>query len=89
MAQNPSNPLHAPVAQQFFVVSASVATSASAIAAGLGPFRGLFFKTSSSVTISQDGNTIVVDDFPKNGILWIQGSFVSAIVTATNVYALR
>lgn len=86
---NPANPLHAPIAQQFFVVSASVATSASAIAAGLGPFRGLFFKSSTSVTISQDGNEIIIDDFPKNGILWIQGSFVAAIATATNVYGLR
>lgn len=89
MAQSIVNPNHAPVAQQFFIVSVSVSTSASAIAAGVGPFRGLFFKTSTSVTISQDGNTIAVDDFPKNGILWIQGSFVAVIATATNVYAVR
>lgn len=85
----PFSPFATPVAQQFFVVSVSVSTSASAVAAGIGPFRGLFFKTSSSVTISSDGNTIDIDNFAKNGILWIQGGFVAAIVTATNVYALR
>lgn len=89
MPFNFSNPNHAPVAQTFVLVSVSVLTSASAIAAGIGPFRGLFFRTSSSVTISQDGNEIIVDNFVKNGILWIQGSFVAAIATATNVYALR
>lgn len=85
----PFNPNHAPIALEFFVVSVSVSSSVSAAAAGVGPFRGLFFKTSSSVSFIQDGNEIILDNFVKNGTLWIQGGFVSAIVTATNVYGLR
>lgn len=89
MAQAPTPPQHAPVIQQFFVVSVSVSSSASAAAAGVGPFRGLFFITSSSVTISQDGVQIAVDNIAKNATLWIQGSFLSVIATATAVYGVR
>ena len=81
---NISRPDYAPVANIFFGVTASVATSASAAAAGVGPFRGLFFITSSSVTIrGVNGNNISVDNVAKNTTLWIAGEFCTAIATAT------
>ena len=83
------NPHLPQVANAFFVVSVSVATTASAIAAGVGPFRGLFFKASSSVTlVGLTGESLVLDNVAKNATIWIQGTYVSAISTATAVYAL-
>lgn len=85
-----SNPNHAPVAQVFAVVSVSVSSQASAAAAGVGPFRGLFVITSASFTITgQNNNTIVIDNLAKNTTLWIEGAFISAIATATSIFMLR
>jgi len=76
-------------ASRFFVVSVSVSTSTSAMAAGVGPFRGLFFKTTSSVTmVGFNGNSIVLDAVQKNAIIWIQGNHISVIATATAVFGL-
>lgn len=86
--QNVGRPLYTPVINDFFVVSVSVSSSASAVAAGVGPFRGLFFKTSSSVTITMDDKSIDIDNFIKNSTLWIQGSYLSVIATATAVYGV-
>lgn len=83
------NPNHSPIANSFFVVSVSVSSTASAIASGVGPFRGLFFKASSSVTIvGLTGESLIVDNVAKNVTLWIQGTHLSVITTATAVYGL-
>lgn len=87
-------PTHAPVAQQFFSVTVSVSSSASAIAAGVGPFRGLIFRTTGSCVITQDGNNLILDAInptPNSyGILWVQGSYLSVIAsTASAIYAVR
>lgn len=83
-----SNRNHALSAGAFAVVSVSVSTTTSAAAAGVGPFRGLFFNTSSSVTITgNNGNTINLNDVPRNSFIWIEG-IASVISTATNVFAL-
>mgnify|MGYP001612910373 CR=1 FL=1 len=86
MAFSPNFP---PVVNDFFVVSVSVSSPTSAAAAGVGSFRGLYFRTSSSVSIvGLSGNSIDIDNFAKNSILWIQGAYVSVIATATNVYGV-
>jgi hypothetical protein len=83
-----NNPNYAPTVNQFQLVSASVATAASAAAAQVGPFRGLYFKTTSSVTIiGINGVSLALDAVQKNTMLWVQGDFISAIGTATAVYA--
>ena len=90
MASN-SNPNHAPVAQLFFLVSASVASEVSARAAGVGPFRGLFFKATSSCTIvGFNGSSLALDAVQPNTTIWIQGSYISALVSVstTAVYGL-
>jgi hypothetical protein len=86
-----NNPNHAPVAKGFFLVSASVSSSASAIAAGVGPFRGLYFNATSSVTIvGQNGNSLRLDAVQPNAFIWIEGAFCSAIssVSASSVFGL-
>ena len=76
-------PYYAPVANDFFAITASCATSASAIAAGVGPFAGIFFRTTTSLTvISFSGNSMKIDA-EKNSFIWISGAYVSAIATAT------
>lgn len=83
------DPKYAAKANDFFVVSVSVASRASAAAAGVGPFVGLFFRVSSSVTlISESGNSLILNDVARNTTLWIQGAYVSAIATATAVYGV-
>lgn len=89
MAQNIVNPNYAPVAMQWFQVTVSVSSSASAVAAGVGPFRGLFFPVTSSTVISQDGLFMAVDAVQKNGMLWVQGSFLAIIASASAIYGLR
>lgn len=85
-----TNKLHAPVAQAFAVVSVSVSSQTSAAAAGVGPFRGLYIITSTTFTITgQNGLTMPLDNVAKNTFLWIEGSFISAIATATSIYALN
>ena len=83
------DPHFAPVGFQFAVVSVSVSTSTSAKAAGVGPFRGLFFKVSSSITIiGMNNEPLVLNAVLSNVTLWISGSHISVIATATSVYAL-
>ena len=78
-----------PIGLDWVVVSASVSTKASGIAAGIPPFRGLHFITTSSLTIvNPRGHIMVLDAVQKNTTLWIAGDFVSAIATATAVFAL-
>lgn len=85
-----TNPNHALAARMFAVVSVSVSTETSAKAAGVGPFRGLFVITSASFTITgQNNNTMVIDNLAKNTTLWIEGSFISAIATATSIFMLN
>lgn len=84
-----ANRNHAPVAANFIVVSASCSTQASAQAAGIGPFRGLFAITSCSFTITgHNQQTLAIDNMAKNSTIWIEGSFISVIATATSLYAL-
>lgn len=85
----PNRPNMANTGNVFAVVSVSVSTSTSAMAAGVGPFRAIFFKTSATISIiGVNGNTIDLDNYPKNTFFWCQGSFVSAIVTATSQFAI-
>ncbi len=87
-----TNPNHAVVAQDFFLVSVSVSSSASAIAAGVGPFRGLFVNATTSFTIAgPSGNSMRVDALQANTFLWVQGAFLSAIVSVstTAIFGLR
>lgn len=80
MARNPN---YAPIAFDFVSIGVSVSTSASAIAAQVGPFAGLFFKTSASLTIISLNNTsLAVDNVVKNTTLWIQGNYISALSTS-------
>jgi len=86
-----SNPNHALAVQAFFLVSVSVSSSGSAVAAGVGPFRGLFFKASSTCTIiGNNGNSLPLDNVPKNTFIWISGAYLSAIVSVscTDVFAI-
>lgn len=84
------DPNFAPTAILAVLVTASVATSASAALAQLGPFRGIYIQTSTSFTIAQsDGSTVAFNDMPKGTTLWIAGEFISAIATATAVFALK
>ena len=81
---------HAQVVSLFAVVSVSVSTSTSAIAAGVGPFRGLFFRTTTSITITgNNGNTLLLSDVNANTFIWIEGAFCSLLATATAVFALQ
>lgn len=83
------SPVNAPVINGFFVVSVSVSSSTSAALAGVGPFRGLFFKVSSSVTlVGINGNEIALNDVAKNVTLWMQGAYISVIATATCVFGV-
>jgi len=87
----PSNrsPNYAPIAFNFVVVSVSVSSEVSARAAGVGPFAGIFVRTATSLTVvSQTGNSISLDAVAANATIWLSGSFVSVISTATAVYAL-
>lgn len=82
-------PNYAPIALDFFAISVSVATSASAVVAGVGPFAGIFVRTSASFTvISPTGASLVVDNAAKNTIIWVNGAFLSAIATATSQFGL-
>lgn len=83
-------PDYAPIAFNFKQVTVSVSSEASARLAGVGPFAGLFFISSASVSIvSPDGlSTMVLDNVAKNATLWIAGNFCSVIATATSVFAL-
>lgn len=79
-----------PVALTFVVVSVSVSSQASAQAAGIGPFRGLYIITSTTFSINgQNGQILPMDNIAKNTFIWIEGSFIGAIVTATSIYALN
>jgi hypothetical protein len=87
MATRP--PVYAPIAFDFFNITVSCSTVASARAAGVGPFAGLYFKVSSSVTIiSPTGVSLVVDNVVKNTMLWISGNYLGAIATATSPYGV-
>lgn len=83
-------PDYAPIGFTFRVVSVSVSSEASARLAGVGPFAGLFFKTTASVTFVDINTTssLTVSDVAANTVLWISGNFCSVIATATSVYAL-
>lgn len=82
------DPHLAAIALKAIPVTASVATSASAMVAGLGPFRFLFLQTSSSFSITQfDGTTCSFNDVKGN--LWVGGAFVHAISTATALFVMR
>lgn len=84
-----ANRNHAAVALAFVVVSASCSTQASAQAAKIGPFRGLMVITSATFTITgHNGETLPIDNLAKNTVLWVEGAFISAIATATSIYAL-
>jgi hypothetical protein len=90
-----ANKYQAPVAVNLIVVSVSVSSQASAVAAGIGPFRGLLFKASASTVsfVGNNGFNLTLTDPNPSGlassaILWVEGSFVSAITTATAVYAV-
>lgn len=87
---NPFNQQHAPIGWKSVPVTASVITSASALAGGLGPFRFLFVQTSTSLSITHyDGSTCSFNDVPKGTYLWVQGEFVHAIGTATALFVLK
>jgi hypothetical protein len=87
MATRPAD--YAPTVQDFFAISIAVNTVASARAAGVGPFAGLFFRSTSSVTvISPTGVSMVMDAVNKNTVLWISGNFVSVLATTTNVFGV-
>ena len=89
MDNAPNRPLYAPTVNTFAVVSVSVSSSTSAAAVGVGPFRGLYFITTSSVTIvGINGNSMALDAIQKNTMLWIQGSYLSVIATATSQYMI-
>jgi len=80
---------YAPIGFTFFDITTSVSTEASAVAAGVGPFAGLYIKTSTSLSITSfNGNTMVLDNIAKNTTIWVSGAFVSAIVTATSQFGL-
>ena len=84
------DPNFTPTAEIAILVTASVLTSASAKAAGLGPFRGLYINTSTSFTVAHSNDTSVsYNDFGKGSYLWVAGEFLSAISTATAIYALK
>ncbi len=78
-----SDPKYVDKVNQFFPITISVSSSASAIAAGVGPFVGLYLKVSSSFTIiGIDGTSLVVNDQPRTGtapVLWVQGAYLGAI----------
>lgn len=85
---NVFNPQIAPIALKSVLVTASVLTSASAAAAGLGPFRFLFMQTSATLSITHfDGTTSSFNDV--KGVLWVGGEFVHAIATATSIFAMK
>jgi len=83
-------PDFAPIAFNFVVVSVSVSSEASARAAGVGPFAGLFFRTTTSVTIVSPDNrsSLLMSDVAANTTIWIAGNFCSLLATATAVFAL-
>lgn len=83
-------PNFAPTAALAVNVSAAVSSSASAAAAQLGPFRGLYINTSTSFTMVQIDNTSVsFNDVPKGTTLWLAGKYVNVLATATAAYALK
>lgn len=77
----PSDPNYSPKGNLFFPIAVSVSSEASAVAAGVGPFTGLYVKVSTSFTvIGINGISLQVNDQPRNPpILWIQGAYLSAI----------
>lgn len=84
-----NDPNYAPTVNAFAVVSVSVSSIVSARAAGVGPFRGIFAKTSCTFSITGiNGNILPIDNLAKNTVLWIQGAYVSAIATATSQYMI-
>lgn len=90
MAMSHGNPFQAPIGLDFAVVSVSVSTSVSAMAAGVGPFRGLFAITSCSFTVTGlNNNSMAIDNMAKNSTIWIQGAFISVIATATSLFILK
>lgn len=86
-----------PIAFSFAVVSVSVSSETSARAAGVGPFAGLFFRTTTSVTIvpvqasgvNSQAAVLTVSDVAANTTLWIAGSYCSVLATATAVFAIN
>lgn len=80
-----------PTAAVFFNISVSVSTSASArVSAAFPAFRGLYFLSSTSLTVvGFNGQSLPLDNVAKNTTLWIQGSFVSVIATATAIWGLQ
>lgn len=78
-----------PVATDLILVLSSVSTSTSAMttAAGAGPFRGFWIKTSTSFSFTTfNGVQVDVDNAAKNSFIWIQAAFVHVIATATSLY---
>lgn len=84
------DPHQAPIGLKSIPVTASVLTSASAKAAGLGPFRFLFIQTSTTFSVTHsDGTTCSYNDLPAGSYLWVQGEFVHAIGSATSLFAIK
>lgn len=86
-----SNPQFSNVAMLIVPVTASVSTVASAKISQVGPFRGLFLRSTASFTLNGiDGNDVLFDAVPP-GFFWVQGNFLSVIATATAtlIYALK
>lgn len=85
-----NDPKYAPTVNTLQPIKVSVSTSASARAAGVGPFRGLFCIASTSYTmVGIKDVSVAIDSQPKNTVLWIQGSYVTVLnasaATATAV----
>lgn len=84
------DPNYSPIGAKAVPVTASVLTSASAVAAGLGPFSFVYVKSTSSISITfYDGTTCTFDSVDPNSYLWVQGEFVHAIGTATALFVMK
>lgn len=78
---------NAPVVNAFFPIEASVSSAASASAPS--GFRGLYIITSTTLNIvNENGNELPLDNIPKNTLLWIAGTHLSVISTATAQYGV-
>lgn len=81
-------PDYAPIGFDFFKVTVSVSSEASAVAAGVGPFAGIYIVASTSFTvISLSGNSMPVDNAAKNTTIWVSG-FLSIISSVSTQYGL-
>lgn len=78
------DPNYSPIGAKAVPVTASVLTSASAVAAGLGPFSFVYVNATASLAITfYDGTTCTFDAVQPNSYLWTQGEFIHSIASTS------